>query len=166
MISRDQQLEAHLVKLLWNYDTVLIDSWDLKQLMLYVIDLDYTNRRTTSVTVLGASWTKGRTETGEVIEIYGRPCPAYSYNIADAWDMLETLRNDYVFSRDHRQLWPMIEYRLERVQMWLKDQHEAARAICLIVLAVANDAARIAAEPLPWKTPQTDTDRIPYPRGE
>lgn len=51
-----------------------------------------TGANGTSANLIGGSWEKGYDGSGELIEFYGRICPAFSSDIAAAWGVVEKLK--------------------------------------------------------------------------
>lgn len=138
-MTENDALDISIVKAVFGRECIMMDTLGLGTLSVHVVDSSASrNGGTTTATLLGGSWTKGRTEEGDVVEVYSRHCPAYSRSIHDAWELLAALRRSWEWGNDSRQLWPAIQKRLQPVVLWGMPAGEAATAICKEVLVAAD----------------------------
>lgn len=149
MTTENDALDISIAKAVFGRECILMDTLGLGTLSVYVVDSSASrNGGTTTATLLGGSWTKGRTASGDIVEVYCVHCPAYSRSIHDAWELLTVLRRSWEWGNDSRHLWPAIQERLESVALWGAlwgiPAGEAATAICKEVLAAAEATITIA----------------------
>lgn len=136
-----KELDICIAKSVFGRECVMMDTLGLGTLSVCVVDsAAVRNGGTTTATLLGGSWTKGRTASGDIIEVFCVPCPAYSRSIHDAWELLSTLKRSWEWGNDSRNLWPAIQDRLRHVVLWGVPAAEAATEICKEVLVAVAEA--------------------------
>ncbi len=145
MTTENDALDISIAKVVFGRECILMDTLGLGTLSVYVVDSSASrNGGTTTATLLGGSWTKGRTASGDIVEVYCVHCPAYSRSIHDAWELLTALRRSWEWGNDSRHLWPVIQHRLQPIALWGMPAGKAATAICKEVLAAAEATITIA----------------------
>ena len=82
--KRDTTLEAKIAQLVYGHHAKMVDVGF--GLTLELID---KNAHTGTIRLIGGSWKKARTESGEIVELWLRSCPAWSLRLEDAWDLLQ-----------------------------------------------------------------------------
>jgi hypothetical protein len=85
------QLNASIAENIFDYDVIWINT----KIGFYPFLLDKSAQTGGQVipSLIGGSWIRGLTQTGEEVEVLGRAVPAYSEDIANAWEVEDEMNH-------------------------------------------------------------------------
>lgn len=131
MSERNYELEAAVAKHIYGHETEMLDVGF--GLTLYLVN---RVKRGEPVSIIGGRWERARDVSGEIVEFFIRQCPAWSLQIRDAWELIETIMrgsDDTLRSNFFRGVnWQQLAF---------CRAHEAAMVICqAAVEATRHDA--------------------------
>lgn len=88
-MNAGRELDALIVEKVYGWQTGVYR--DVFGDTLYIVDQTATRagEHSTIASLLGASWQRGYDAENNLVEFYGRICPAYSTDIAAAWQVVE-----------------------------------------------------------------------------
>lgn len=80
--GRELSLEALIAKLVYGHDTEILKTCEVFSPSLHLIAQDGEK-------ILGGEFQKARTQSGEMVNLHCRPCPAWTINLLEAWKLLQ-----------------------------------------------------------------------------